>query len=645
MTQTYWCKYCKHLFLILNLLISTSVLWSQTWVELQSKYPGYNEYIIQETQSYSIGIEKNKLKILSDNYYESVILSDLGIHNNQESLIYSQIVPIKSYEAYSVVNQNGKERKIPVAKVVDLSLNQRNVFHSDAKEKKLTYSGLHVGAKKVYKYQNEFSDPFLLHKFIFNNEFPAGEYKLEVLADKNVKIGYKVFNDPNNLIQFSKTDQKGKNLYSWTLKNSLPLRYEERTPGYLYSVAHIVLYVENYTAKNEIHPVLGTVDLLYNYYKNFTKDLNLFEDENLKKTTLSLVENLSTDEEKMKAIYYWVQDNIKYVAFEEAYEGFIPREAKLVYERKFGDCKDMSSIITEMAKYAQIPNVNLTWIGSRSIPYTYHEVPTPAVDNHMIATYETNGEIIFLDATDSFTAFGLPSSFIQGKEAMIQNGETYQLVTVPVVSSQENLVETQIEIQLENTLLKGKAQSTFKGLARSEIVSIIGERQNIKRHEIMKALLELGNNKFHLVDFHEINFSNKDLPYEIDFQFELDNYAISVGDETYLNMFLEKPYEKVIIADDREAILDFEFLEEKQYSVILEIPKDTQVTFYPKDVEVSNSLLDYSIKYKLTENQLKLDFQIKLKKLMLQKEDFNLWKTTINSLKSHYNESIIISKK
>src|SRR5690606_28188930 len=134
------------------------------------------------------------------------------------------------------------------------------------------------------------------------------------------------------------------------------------------------------------------------------------------------------------------------------------RQAKLVYERKFGDCKDMSSIITEMAKYANIPNVNLTWIGSRSIPYTYHEVPTPAVDDHMIATYEdAKGNIYFLDATDSYTKFGLPSGFIQGKEAMIQNGESYKLVKVPVVNFGENASQMLVDLQLENTLLKGSA--------------------------------------------------------------------------------------------------------------------------------------------------------------------------------------------
>jgi len=637
-----WWKYYNSLFL---LTFTAVIATAQTWQELRQKHPGYNEYILEESQSYSISVVKDKLHVTSDNYYESVILSDLGIHNNQESFVYSQLIPVKSFEAYSVITNNGKERKVPISRAVDAAVDQRNIFHSDVKEKKLTFAGLHVGARKVYKYQNEFVDPYLLHRFIFNNYYPAKEYKLEIQSDKNIDIGYRIFNDPNNSISFSKTERKGKWIYTWTLSQTAPFRYEDFNPGYLYSVPHIIFFIENYTLNNEKVPVLGTVDLLYEYYKNFTENLNKTEDENLKRTTLGIIEGLNSNDEKIKAIYYWVQNNIKYVAFEEAYQGFIPREAKLVYERKFGDCKDMSSIITEMAKYAEIPNVNLTWIGSRNIPYTYHEVPTPAVDDHMIATYEKpDGSIYFLDATDSFTKFGLPSYFIQGKEAMIQNGNTYKLVKVPVVKAAENLSQHETEISLDGNLLKGKSKAQIHGLAKTQFLSELGDAQNKTRQDLLKTLLELGNNKFRLKNFTETHITEKDLPYQVDFNFELDNYAIQAGNETYLNLFLEKPFQNVNIANDRQSDYDFDYLIKNQYSVRFKIPEGVKISYYPKDFSASNDLLDYEIRYTVEEDEILLDFRIETKKLLLKKSDFDLWNQTLNELKSHYNESIIITK-
>src|SRR5690606_40846853 len=130
MIQATWWKFCKSSILFINIFVPF-YLEAQSWTELQTQYNGYNEYIVEESQSYSISVEKNKLKVLSDNYYESVILSDLGIHNNQETFVYSQLIPVNSFEAYSIINQQGKEKKIPLANAVDVALDQRNEFHSD----------------------------------------------------------------------------------------------------------------------------------------------------------------------------------------------------------------------------------------------------------------------------------------------------------------------------------------------------------------------------------------------------------------------------------------------------------------------------------------------------------------------------------
>ena len=46
----------------------------------------------------------------------------------------------------------------------------------------------------------------------------------------------------------------------------------------------------------------------------------------------------------------------------------------------------MASLIVTMLKVAGVKSYR-TWIGTRDLPYKYSQVPTPLVDNHMIATY------------------------------------------------------------------------------------------------------------------------------------------------------------------------------------------------------------------------------------------------------------------
>ncbi len=126
------------------------------------------------------------------------------------------------------------------------------------------------------------------------------------------------------------------------------------------------------------------------------------------------------------------------MAFEQGMEGFIPRDASLVCARRFGDCKDMSSILKIMMQYAGIPSY-FTWIGTRDLAYNFSDLPLPLVSNHMICTIKLNGKYIFLDGTDPNCVFGFPSWAIQDKEAMISiNEKEYKILRVPIVEKSEN---------------------------------------------------------------------------------------------------------------------------------------------------------------------------------------------------------------
>ena len=120
------------------------------------------------------------------------------------------------------------------------------------------------------------------------------------------------------------------------------------------------------------------------------------------------------------------------------WEDLYPEKPTRVFVKKYGDCKDNSSILFKMLEIAGIQG-NLTWIGTREIPYAYSEMPTPLADNHMILSYEFEGRTYYLDATGRNKPIELPTSFIQGKEALVGNGrDNYKIKQVPVVEAEKN---------------------------------------------------------------------------------------------------------------------------------------------------------------------------------------------------------------
>lgn len=626
-------------------LSSISMQAQATFQDYKKEYPDFNEVVLLDYQGYEISIENKKLKIIQNTSFESMILSENGIHNNEESFTYSELVKLLEYDAFSVVNINGKEKKMKVTQSAEKNSSSSSVFYDDIKERRLIFPHLETGAKKVYNYKREFVDPFLLHKYMFIGGFPIKNATFEVKTDKNVNIGYKIFNDPNNTIQFSKTEVKGKIIYTWTLKDVKAFKFESNGPGVLHSAPHIDIYIKDYTVNDKKTVILDDVTLLHKYYQGFVNNLNKKECLDLKKITQEITEGKTTEEEKIKSIFYWVKDNIKYVAFENGYEGFIPREADLVFERKFGDCKDMSNIIASMAEYANIKNVSLCWIGTREIPYSYSELATPAVDNHMIAAYKKGEEYIFLDATDRETRYGLPTSFIQGKEALINNGKDFKIVKVPVVTAAENQVNDRVKLQIKNNKLIGNGKIEFNGFNRSMTLMQIGDASGKTRFEMIKSLVLKGNNKFNLNSYTEENIGNRDLPYNVNYDFELDNYIIQVDKELFINPYLHKIFEKNPIQKDRVTGYDFEIVSFFNSEYEFEIPANYKVKYIPKNFTLDNELLKVSAVFTESNNKILVQYKFEVKKMVIEPSDFQLWDDSIKKMKSNYSETLILTEK
>lgn len=640
-TQTFWCQ-SRILLLFISINFTS---FGQDYLKYQEKYPGHSEIITEYLEHYHIELDKNnQLKIYQDNIEETMIITDKGTgFSAVESIIFSDLNTIKSYDAYTINTINNRDKKTPIATIVDKKLDQKSIFDSDVKLKLFNYANLTLGSKKVLKYNLEFLDPFLLHRFIFTSGIPNVQRTMKISFPENVKVEYKMFNTEGMSIIKNSEVKKGVTTLTFTSKFPEILRNDNDAAGRMYEAPHLHFWVSEYIVKNEKKEVLGSIDKLYAYYYNFIQQINQVENPELKEFTLHLLKDKKSDEDKIKTIFKWVQKNIKYVAFESGYEGFIPREAGLVFERKFGDCKDMTSLITEMAKYAGVPNVNFTWIGTREIPYTYKQLPTPAVDNHMIATYIKDNEIIFLDATDQNVPFGLPSSFIQGKEALIAQGLTYQLAVVPEISADLNVRKDVVKIQLDEQKIKGEGIYSTEGLIATTLRNTIGDNYN-KRKDFAFALLEKGNNKFKLNDYREINFEENELPYTFEYSFELDNYVVSAGKENYINLVMDKPYLNHMFESNRMQTYDNKYLQKDIYQVTLEIPENAKVTYLPQDVFFENDLMKYSFIYQTDQNKVTLNYEIQTKKTFIRPNEFDLWNETIKKLKENYIETIIITQ-
>ncbi|MBS4041678.1 MAG: transglutaminase family protein [Flavobacteriales bacterium] len=609
------------------------------------KYNGFSEVKSFEKVQIKMFFEKNELKIHQSETEEYITINEQGLKFNTLQCYYAELSPLISSEAFMVAPESGKNKKTKITNFVDKKPTDNKVFYDDYMTRKYTYQNIEIGARKQLNHTKWIKDPYLLNKHVFFDSNPIEQSIFEVEVDANIKIGYKTFHLDEKKVQFEKIEEKNKIIYRWIYRDILPIKYESNHPGILHFIPHVIIYIESVQKNKESIPYLGNVNLLSNYYNSFVKELNQDTCEDLKEKTLQIIEGLTSEEEKVKAIYYWVKSNIKYIAFENGYEGFIPRSAKVVYERKFGDCKDMSSILTKMANYAQLPNVYLGWVGTRSIPYGYNEVPTPAVDNHMIAVYQKGNDFLFLDATNKETPYGLPNSFIQNKEVLVKKAENFELVKVPIVDAEQNKVQEKISFTIDQQKIVGKSSISFFGLSRDRVMNEIGDSQNKNRFEVIKKLIQKGNNKFLLLQFTENNIDNKDIAYQLQYDFELGNYLVKTKNEIFVNICLDKPFEADYIEKDRVTPYEIDHLTFFDYTFECKIPTGYQISSMPKSTNNSDAFFDYELHYTQDVGEIKLHLKAKNKKILIQPNEFEAYQEAYKNLKQRLNETIVFQQK
>jgi hypothetical protein len=334
-----------------------------------------------------------------------------------ERIGYSKFNKLLTVTAFTITP---KGDTLHVTRFSDQSAVQSGIFYDDYMERTFLFPGVINGATSHLYYTEELSEPRFLGAYYFNASLPVQLSEFEIHCDKHIKLDFSTFNTTQTQVLFQQKKQRKEWLYTWKAVNIPVFRRKEGEQEISYRAPHIIPRIAYYWSSEKVKiPLLSNVADLYAWYGGLVSgtDEGIGSDK-LQQMADSLTAGLKTPEAKAHIIFKWVQQNIQYIAFEDGYGGLIPRKAADVLRKRYGDCKDMTALLVALMKRAGI-EAYFTWIGTRRLPYRYTELPTPMVDNHMIATIKINNQLLFLDATDPELPFGMPSAMIQGKEALI----------------------------------------------------------------------------------------------------------------------------------------------------------------------------------------------------------------------------------
>lgn len=628
-------------FLLLSIIVCSSK--AQNIEEIRKQYPSEMAVFVDKLVDYTFVIKDDKPYIESREKERIAFLSpNAANYMGSFSFYHSYFHELISYAAQTRTAGN---KIIKVSNFKETSDKQSFVFYDDVKKMSFNYPAIEPGAIGAMDVSWVNKDPHLLPTHYFKSYMPVLNSELKLTVANDIAIKYQKMGLDTAAITVAIEKGKRNTVYSFTYKNCAADRSYGNAPGYAWYSPHIVFSITSYKdSQGNVKSYLANSDDLYRLNYSYIKAINSSVSAEVKRVTDSLTIHLQSPEEKARKIYSWVQKNIKYVAFEDGMGGFVPREAALVCTRRFGDCKDMSSILTQMMNLAGI-EAYYTWIGTRDLPYKFSTTPLPLVSNHMICTIKLNGNYIYLDGTDATCIFGTPASHIQDKEAMIAiNEKEYKVLVVPTVEKSQNILIDTTWVDVTPNGIKGRIKQDLTGYFAAEAHSklMYWGAKDLNNH--FKEEFQRGTNKFNLDSF---AVDREQTANQLTWQgnFTLPGYATKVGDEYYLNLNLFRFFENAKIElSKRNVPIANDFKYSKKYVTILNLPKGYKLTHLPKGEVYNSGAMSFSLSYEQKNDQIIFNQEYTNNELMLFPDKFESWNQMLDHLFPTYKEILSFSK-
>lgn len=606
----------------------------KTAKSIREKYDKYDIAILNSDEKVTFSINKSN-DLVEVNY--SVKEHLMNINHRADIQKYEFYDSQSVIENFSLKYKTDKQTNFLVN---DEFYKSDDLFYNDARVKYMQVDFPVQGYTYKYHMDKKIKDSKYFTSIYLSDEFPIIEKTVVIEVPKWLELEIKEFNFDGFSIKKTSTKNEENTIYTYTITNVIGNAKDNFSPGPSFLYPHLLFVAKSFTVKNEKKQLFSSTADLYKWYKSLVDSMK--DDTSVYAAKVKeLTATAKTDEEKIKNIYYWVQDNIRYIAFEDGIAGFKPDDSQNVFQKRYGDCKGMANLTKQMLKAAGF-DARLCWIGTNHIAYDY-STPSLSVDNHMICALFKNGKRYFLDGTEKYNSFGEYAERIQGKEVLIEDGASFIIDKIPLQTAVANAEKSIINYTLENETLKGKVKMEFLGESRASFLYNYNNIKNDKKEDALKWYLNSRDKNCTVSNIKTSDLSNRDQKLSLDYDVAIANHISSFDNEIYIDLNYDKEYNSFDFKDRKtDFLLDYKSFDD--ISITLQIPEGYKVSKVPNNIAIATEDYTITMNYEVKGNSLKYTKQFLFKKGKIKSVKFDEWKSHFAEIQKNYTEQVVLTK-
>jgi len=579
---------------LLMFLCSTTMAWSQEYAITKIPEELMNECANAIIRSDSTAFEVHNIGSATIyRKYAITILNEKADHFSDFYIGYDTFKKVKSIDGV-YYDQYGKEiDKIKNKDINDVSAVSSGTIYGDTRVK---YTGFESAE---YPFTVEFEIAFTTENMLFYEEWwpVRGE---NVSVEKSVffvktpegqDLRYKTYNI--NTGDVTVLHAQVGNTYKWELKNFAAVEKEPYSPplkDYLPGIATApgIFELEGYQGDASSWKTLGVWQSKVNAGKR-----ELPED--VTKSIVELTQQTSTQTEKIKLLYQYLQQNTRYISVQLGIGGWQPFDAKYVSENGYGDCKALSNYMLSMLEKVGIRS-HYTLIRAGDNEPDIDPTFAKRCFNHVILCVPNQGDTVWLECTNQKNPFGYIGSFTDDRNVLLVTESGGVMARTPSYDKDENLQLTNAIVRFEsNGNAQAKIEAKYKGLRIDQVDFALHFNNNDVKKRLYQKL-DIQNFEIQEFDLQHTNEPYPEFVQSLDLQ--LTSYASVSNKRIFFQPNLMNK-QKILANPDKDRQYDLllkdAFLDID--TIRYEIPSEYHLEFVPGDIQFHTEFGSYSARF------------------------------------------------
>ena len=560
-----------------------------------------NEEIVLEVKSLSNAVVSVT--------YAITILNKNGLEDGYFHELYDRITKIKGVKGH-IFDENGELiKKIPSEDILDYSAISGFSIYEDNRVKYIDPKVRNFPFTVEYSYEQSFDG-----LFSFPSWHPQAKYNLAVeksaykaVIPKGISFRYL---ERNTASKVSITSDAENNIYYWEARN---LKAMESEP---YSVSNQEIFpcmiaapadfeIDGYKGNLSSWENFGTFVSTLNAGKNILND-------DSKKFLNELVSGTSSDVEKVRKIYEYMQGRVRYVSIQIGIGGWQPFDAATVHRLAYGDCKALTNYMKTMLEVVGLKANYCLVNAGETAPMMIREFPS-AQFNHAFLCVPLKNDTIWLECTSQRMPCGYIGSFTDDRDILLIDHEKSKVVHSKAYGLADNQ-ETRTSYVKIDANGKGSVEmhTIYKGLKYENILPTFLADDTDKKRRISERMKFPG--------FQVLNFKYKEnrtiIPsIEETLNVDFENYLTSMGSRNFLLMnFSNRNDGSVYSLRSRKTAFCIRRPSVEMDTIIYELPSTLKPETLPKPVSIKNQFGEYQVKVEYLDNKLYYTRMLQLNK-------------------------------